>query len=38
MSHLGVIIVRNVAITSTHFVEDKLYVCAEDYLKPIEEI
>ena len=38
MSHLGVIIVRTVAIASTHFVEDKLYVCVEDYLEPIEEI
>ena len=37
-SHLAVIIVRTVAIASTHFVEDKLYVCVEDYLEPIEEI
>ena len=38
MSHLAVVIVRTVAIASTHFVEDKLYVCVEDYLEPIEEI
>ena len=38
MSHLTVIIVRTVAIASTHFVEDKLLVCEEDYLEPIEAI